>query len=252
MATRPRSSLAVVLLFFICCVLPDLLGPHASGVPSSAAAQSDVYERSYSWPQVTHLTISNVNGDITIQPSRRRSLSVRATGASPESITDQVDGDHATITVKTSQQQTRCDFDVSAPRAVSLNLKNVVGKVTVRGIAGHISVESIDGDVTLSDVISPSVFVKVTTGNIIFSGDLKSEGSYDLQSMRGDIDVTLPVATPFNLIARSLSEHINIGEFVSRLDQATRGSKSLSGRYLSGGPRLTLTTYDGRIQLHKK
>ena len=68
----------------------------------------------------------------------------------------------------------------------------------------------------------------------------------------GDIDVTVPESTPFNLNARALSGSINLGSFLSNLFGATRGPKGISGAYLRGGPRLSLTAYTGRILLHKK
>jgi hypothetical protein len=99
---------------------------------------------------------------------------------------------------------------------------------------------------------SPVVDVVVTSGDIFFEGELQEGGSYSLQSMRGDLDVTVPTQTPFNLNARALSENINLGPFFSSLTGSSRGPKGVSGTHLKGGPRLTLTAYTGRILLHRK
>ncbi len=101
-------------------------------------------------------------------------------------------------------------------------------------------------------VSSPADEVIVTRGDIVSDGELHEGGAYSLQSMRGDLDVTLPAATPFNLNARALSENINLGSFLSSLSGSSRGPKGVSGTYLKGGSRLTLTAYAGRILLHKK
>ncbi len=138
------------------------------------------------------------------------------------------------------------------PPETSVTIKNIVGRIEVRGITGHVSVHSIDSDVHLMKVSSPAVDVIVTSGDIVFDGELHEGGAYSLQSMRGDLDVTLPAATPFNLNARALSENINLGSFLSSLSGSSRGPKGVSGTYLKGGSRLTLTAYAGRILLHKK
>jgi DUF4097 and DUF4098 domain-containing protein YvlB len=127
-----------------------------------------------------------------------------------------------------------------------------MGDIEVNGVAGHVSINSIDSEVRLVGLKCPSVDVKVTNGDIFFDGLLHDGGSYSLQSIRGDIDVTIPGATPFNLNARALSENINLGGFFNNLAGTNRGAKGVSGSYLNGNSRLTLTAYAGRILLHKK
>jgi hypothetical protein len=97
-----------------------------------------------------------------------------------------------------------------------------------------------------------SADVKVTTGDIYFDGRLREEGTYSFQSMKGDIDMNLPAAMSFNLFARSLSERISLGDFMSNLTAITRGAKSIKGTHRNGGPNLTVTAYDGHILFHKK
>jgi hypothetical protein len=106
--------------------------------------------------------------------------------------------------------------------------------------------------VSLHDVRSQSVDVKVTNGSIYFDGELSEAGTYTLQTIRGDVDVRLPASSAFQLNARAMSENINLGDFLSSLTGTTRGAKGISGTHLRGGPRLSLITYTGRILLHKK
>ena len=49
-------------------------------------------------------------------------------------------------------------------------LKNVMGRIEVRGITGHLSINSIDSDVHLVDIRGESIDVKVTSGDIFFDG----------------------------------------------------------------------------------
>jgi len=219
---------------------------------ATSVAGPGKFERNYTPQGVAHLTIANVNGRIRVVAWDKKTVSVRANAAPSVSIEDHVAGNDITVSVKRNIRLGRADFEVSVPAESSLSLRNVMGNVEVQGITGHISVTSIDSDIRLLRVNSPSVEVKVTSGDIYFDGELREGGSYSFQSMRGDLDVTLPGSTPFNLNARALSENISLGGFLSSLTGASRGTKGVSGTYLKGGSRLTLTTYDGRILLHKK
>jgi len=216
------------------------------------AGPSGKFERTYSPQGAAHLTISNVNGRIRVAAWDKKTVSVRADAAPSVSIEDRVVGEDINISVKRNFRLSRADFEVSLPADSSLVLRNVIGNIEVQGVNGHISVNSIDSDIRLVRVNSPAIDVKVTSGDIYFDGELREGGSYSFQSMRGDLDVTLPGSTPFNLNARALSENINLGGFLSHLTGASRGTKGVSGNYLNGGSRLTLTTYEGRILLHKK
>jgi len=229
----------------ICVLLVLALGP------SSVDSQSR-FERTYTPQRSAHLTISNVNGSIHVTAWDRKTILARANAAPSVRIEDQTVGDDISISTKRNLRLGRADFEVSVPPETSVTIKNIVGNIEVTGINGHVSVHSIDSDVHLLRVSSQAVDVLVTSGDVFFDGELHEGGSYSLQSMRGDLDVTLPSATPFNLNARALSENINLGSFLNSLSGPTRGPKGVSGTYLKGGSRLTLTAYSGRILLHKK
>lgn len=240
---RPAAFASSLTLIISACLLVATSG--FAGPPGR-------FERTYNPRGEAHLTISNVNGRIRVTAWEKKTVLVRADAAASVSIEDRTVGDDITVSVKRNFRLGRADFEVSLPKESSLSLRNVIGNIEVQGVTGHISVTSIDSDVRLLRVNSSAIDVKVTSGDIYFDGELREGGSYSFQSMRGDLDVTLPGSTPFNLNARALSENINLGGFLSSLTGASRGTKGVSGSYLKGSSRLTLTTYDGRILLHKK
>lgn len=210
------------------------------------------FERSYSPQGTAHVTISNVNGSVIVRRWDKRTILARASTDQSVKIEDQVTGDEITISARRNFRLGHANFEVAVPATTSLVIKNLVGDIELRGITGHVSVTSFDSNVRLINVSSSSVDVKVTNGDIYFDGELHEGGFYSLQSMRGDLDVTLPAETPFSLNARALSENINLGAFLNNLTGSSRGPKGVSGTYLKGGSRLTLTAYAGRILLHKK
>jgi hypothetical protein len=249
MMSPPNTSLTlrlprlIIAAFFTCLTL----------LPFSARAESGArFERTYTPRGTAHLTISNSNGLIRVSAWDKHSIAVRATAAPSVEISDREVGDDIIISVKRSLRLSRADFVINVPAETLLTLKNVMGDIEVRYVTGAVSIDSIDSDVRLVGLNCPSLDVKVTSGDIHFDGDLRNGGSYTLQSLKGDLDVTVPESTPFNLNARTLSGSINLGSFISNLVSGSRGPKGVSGAYLNGGPRLTLTAYAGRILLHKK
>ena len=219
---------------------------------AGAYACADRFERVYTPQGVAHLTIKNMNGDIRVSAWDRKTISVRAITLPPAKVEDRVNGSEFTISVKRRLPPGAASFDVSVPANTSLTLSNVMGKIEVNGLTGDVTVDSIDGDIRLQDVRAASVDVKVTAGDIYFEGDLRDGGSCSLQAVKGDIDVTLPAGTPFDLNARSLSGAINLGDFINNLMGGSKLRKNVSGTHLKGGARLSLTTFSGRVLLHKK
>lgn len=210
------------------------------------------FERTYAPQGPAHLTISNVNGSIRIVAWDKKTIFARANSAPSVVIEDQVIGNDIEIATKRNLRLGHADFEVSAPPETAVTVKNYVGEIELKGINGHVTVNSIDSNVHLINIKSPAVDVRVTTGDIYFDGELDDGGAYSFQSMKGDLDITLPSGTPFNLNARALSENINLGSFINSLTGSSRGPKGIAGTNLRGGPRLTLTSYAGRILLHKK
>ncbi|HMG34685.1 MAG TPA: DUF4097 family beta strand repeat-containing protein [Blastocatellia bacterium] len=219
--------------------------------PSRTSSSTD-FDRNYPVEGGGHLAVSNVTGNIRVSSWNKSSISVKAITRQPSLIAEDVAGSDITIRVKRQFRPTRVDFDVTVPTEASLSLSNFFGNIEVKSLTGHISISAIDGDVHLMGISSSSLDVKVTSGDIYFDGELHEGGSYALQTMKGDVDVTLPKGASFNLNARALSENINLGSFVTGLTGGNKSSKGISGTHLRGGPRLNLTTYAGRIIMHNK
>jgi hypothetical protein len=208
------------------------------------------FSRVYATRRPAHLTILNVHGNITVSSWKRRELSVRAAGSSFSPILERVDGDAILLAVRRFPYPGHVDFEVSAPPETSVSLKGMRGDVRVSGLSGHVSIDTVDGDIHLASVQSPSVDVRVISGDIFLDGEVSGTGAYNLQTMHGDIEVSLPESVPFNLSARALTERISLGGFP--LSLTNQQPKFISGMHERGGPRLVLTAYGGRITLHKK
>ncbi len=242
------NRLRAFRLSFLALSLAYIFSPTGA----NAAEPFPKFDRTYTPQGPAHLIISNTTGDIIVSSWHKKTVQVHANAAPSVTIRDQVSGDEISISVKRDLRMGRADFEIFVPENTSVSIKNVMGRIEVQGVTGHVSVDTIDSDVRLAGVRGPSVNVKVTSGDISFDGELQGDGYYALQTLKGDLYVTLPASASFNLVARALSENINLGAFLSSLTGTSRGPKSITGTYLQGGPRLSLTTYLGRIMLRKK
>ena len=205
--------------------------------------------RSYPALGPTHLTIEDTDGDIIVNSWQRREIVIRATSNYSISAVDQVDGQTISFAVRYPKMRP-VDIEVSAPADTSVAIRSKMGRVSIRGMTGHLSVNAIEGDIHLVDIRSQSIDVNVFRGDIYLDGELGGQGPYTLQSVNGDIDVCIPAGVAFDLLARALTEKINIGGF--SLSPRNDDRKSVRGKHEGGGPRLSLTTYGGHILLHKK
>lgn len=221
--------------------------------PLSAMALLDPlsprFERRYYPVAPAHLTLSNFNGDVTFTSWNRKEIWIRAS-SSRVPVEDRVTGRTIEIVVKQGLPVSRVDFEARVPPGTSVSLKNRMGKIKVRGLTGHINVDAFEGSIQLTDVRSPRIEVKVISGDVFFDGDFTGAGPYAFQSMKGDIDLTLPSTTPFQFAGRALKDKINVDEF--QFNQFSQQPKQLAGNHLKGGPRLVITAYDGSIILHKR
>jgi hypothetical protein len=232
----------VHLLVVIACVL----------FAANVAKASVKFDRTYYPKSTAHLTISNINGSITVIAWSRKSIAVSAINEPSATIEDQIIGDAIKLSVKKALRPGKVDFQIYVPAETALALNNYMGKIEVRGVRGDINIKSYDSEVHLVDVRIPSADVNVTTGDIFFDGDLTGDGPYKFQTLKGDLNISLPANTAFQLSTRALSENINLGGFLNSLTGTNKAPKEISGTPLKGGPRLNLIAFAGRILLHKK
>ncbi|HYM00947.1 MAG TPA: DUF4097 family beta strand repeat-containing protein [Blastocatellia bacterium] len=226
-------------------------GPVVTGTATSDPAAPKV-TRTYPAPEPIHITLTNGRGPIDISGWDRREVSLRADCIHPVLLDERRSGNDLDIQVRRNRIEgmERVGIAINAPRDTSISIRSTMGEIYITGLTGHVKVDGVDGDIHLAAIKSPSIDVKVIRGDIYFDGELSGAGPFSMQSMAGDIDVTLPDGAAFDLHARALTDNINVGGFF--LSPRSQEPKSVTGKHEGGGPRLSLTTYDGRIFMHKK
>jgi len=130
-------------------------------------------------------------------------------------------------------------------------LHTVSGDINVQNVKGSLEAESVSGDVTLMDVSeADEVRGKTLSGEIEYKGTIKPDGKYSLASHSGNVELTIPAGSAFNLEAKTFS-----GDIESDFEIAVSGKlskKELRGSVNGGGADVTLKTFSGDIHLKKK
>lgn len=131
------------------------------------------------------------------------------------------------------------------------DLETVSGDITLEQIRGSIDVETVSGDLKMREVSEAKVVKgKVLSGSIVYQGNINPDGRYNLKSHSGDIKMTLPSDSAFDLEAKTFS-----GEIESEFDITISGKiskKQVQGAVKGGGAPVTLKTFSGNIYLRKR
>ena len=141
----------------------------------------------------------------------------------------------------------KSDIDIEGLNA-DLSLETYKGEVDVRNVAGELNIETYKGDVRIRDL----------SGGLIAD---TYKGSFDVEftaftantvfdTYRGDIEVTLPEGSGFDLDA----DLGNKGDFDASFNVSSlkRSKKQYRGEVQGGGPLLEFDTYRGSLSVRTR
>jgi lia operon protein LiaG len=146
-------------------------------------------------------------------------------------------------------------YSIKVPDNVVLEITSSCERsndLSVSGMRNEIDIKNCN-DITLKDVSGPLVLTTIS-GNInITFGTISSEKPFSINSVSGDIDITLPPKTPANLELRTIT-----GSFYSDFDLSAskENLKKIGGSVLNfplngGGFKFSIITVSGNIYLRK-
>jgi len=130
----------------------------------------------------------------------------------------------------------------------------VSGSIEITNTKGRIEANSTSGMVSLRDVDSRDVHATSFSGGVRFQGKLHDDGRYEFQSFSGEIVLTLPAESNFNLTAKTSTGVIDT-DFPIRLIGSFGGPGSqrrLEGTHGNGGAQISATGFSGSIRLKKQ
>jgi DUF4097 and DUF4098 domain-containing protein YvlB len=131
------------------------------------------------------------------------------------------------------------------------DLHSVSGEVTASRVEGSIEAETVSGDMRLTEVSEAMVVkAKALSGEVIYDGTINPDGRYSLKSHSGDIRMTIPGSSAFDLEAKTFSGDIET-EFEITIS-GKMSKKKIRGSVNGGGADVDLSTFSGDVVLKKK
>ncbi len=123
------------------------------------------------------------------------------------------------------------DYTITLPKDLEIQLANVNGIVILDAIDNDVTVNNVNGNVTLMEIVG-SAFVNLVNGVIESEVTLPLNGTIDLNTVNGNINLAIPANTSAGFSAAVTIGSISVSNLV--LQNEVRTSTSLSGTLGNG------------------
>lgn len=123
--------------------------------------------------------------------------------------------------------------------------------VEIASAKGRIEAETISGSILLRDVDSHDLRLKSLSSSVRYQGRLHDDGRYEFNSFSGDVVITLPAESEFNLTAQTFSGTIHT-EFPIQLTAGKLSSRGpVQGTAGKGGAQVKAESFSGNVYIKK-
>ncbi|HKQ78558.1 MAG TPA: DUF4097 family beta strand repeat-containing protein [Blastocatellia bacterium] len=128
---------------------------------------------------------------------------------------------------------------------------SVGGSVEIRESKGRIEASATNGSIMLNNIDGKDVSAKSGNGNVLFTGRLYESGRYEFFSTNGNVVLTLPPESNFNLTIKSDNGSMNT-EFPLKLGPGPQlGRGPVVGVVGKGGAEVRAISNNGAVQIKK-
>ena len=237
----------------------------ASFTAFASADVTDVIEKSYDFDQNGKISLSNVNGDVTITACDCEQVNLTATIKTSDQetrdrITIKINASESNLSVKTKyakkdkgyhdrNNHSQVTYSLSVPNDVNLNDIDLVnGDLKISKVTGKLNADLVNGELT-SDGMTSSTQVELVNGdmNISFK-NLDNAKKIKLESVNGDIVVRVPSDANLDVSAETVSGKIT-NDFGLNVHEGRYVGSDMKGTLGDGSVELSMENVNGRIKL---
>jgi DUF4097 and DUF4098 domain-containing protein YvlB len=163
-----------------------------------------------------------------------------------------VSGEIEVVTAKNGVRCRTVSGDIHLEEiAGNADLKTTSGKIEVKGIKGSVKGETVSGNIELEALShAEEVEVESISGSIKLHAELSPGGIYELNSHSGNIKISIPSDSNFELRVETFSGDIQCDFELKISGKIDR--KKLRGVVGKGDARLILSSFSGNIQINKR
>ena len=143
-----------------------------------------------------------------------------------------------------------------------INASKLRGRIRANSVSGDITVEDIDGTLNAKSVSGALIArgsltgleFESVSGDFTFSGDIKGDGSYSVNTHSGDVRLTLPSNAGATLELQTYSGEVRSGFPITLQpgeEPLNRRNRRMRFAVNGGGPRVSLETFSGDIIIER-
>jgi len=238
--------------------------------PSLALADvSKTEEYNFEIKEGGRISLSNVNGDVSIEGTDGRQVHIVATKTADtqkylDGMKIEIDASASAISIETrypgsgglfnkgSNDKGSVEYKLTVPRDVELDTIDTVNSdVVVNGVTGAISTESVNGKLHVTGV-SGNVKTDTVNGNIDMEFvQLGSGQRVSVDAVNGRVVLRLPLNASAQVSAETLNGSIDADDFGLTPDSGFVGH-DLDGQIGSGDARVSIDTVNGSVAIKKR
>lgn len=226
---------------------------------SDVSAQKK-FSKTYPASKNIRLQLTNRTGTITVQGWNRDQVRIQAWLDKPVAkiVPQNKSGLIYINVVKDNQGRDEVgdvNFTVYVPYSSTVDIETRIGNLNVSNVQGGLvrAYISSEGDITLTNIGSSGIIAKNLIGDIFYDGLIQPNGNYRFTSMRGNINLRIPVASNFSLVATAPStRNISLGSFSNTSMRYVGTGRRVVGRVGDGSATVTVTNQRGNISFIRR
>ncbi|MBV1911689.1 MAG: hypothetical protein KUG78_20520 [Kangiellaceae bacterium] len=232
---------------------------------TSHAEITDVIEKTFEFNDNGRISLSNINGDVSISACNCAQVHLIATiTASDQETRDRInvdiDSNNRKLSIKTKYKKSErrnhsrnrhseVTYELTVPNKVELDeIALVNGDLEIRGVTGLLNAELVNGELN-SDAGMSDTEVSMVNGDIhITFQDLDKVDRIKLESVNGTIAVKMPSDADLDVSAETVSGKIT-NEFGLSVHKGRYVGSDMHGTLGDGSVSLSMENVNGRIRL---
>ena len=234
----------------------------------SVADETERFEQTYPLTPNGRVSVSNVNGSITVNAWDRNEGKLVAvkTADSKERLADveiKVDAKPDYLCVETNYDnwknhgngerwrngKLQVDYELSVPRGAVLNeIETVNGSVTVADFSNSTKISAVNGNVKATN-LRGKADLSTVNGEVFANFDqLENSSRINLETVNGRVNLSIPSDSNATLRADSVNGNIS-NEFGLPIRKGKYVGRDLYGRLGSGGVQVKLSSVNGPLAI---
>ncbi len=218
------------------------------------------FSKTYPAGQNVRLSLMNRSGTVTVEGWDRNDINIAALLEAPAAniVPQNLSGTIAINVVRDNQgrgEVGNVNFLIRVPYNAMVDIETRIGNLSVSNVrSGLVRAKiSTEGDITLVNVVASNVSAENVTGDIFYDGEILDQGSYRFSSMRGVINLHIPINSSFRVIATAPStRNISFGAFSGGDMNYLGDGRRVVARFGSGSATMSVTNQQGSIAFSRR